>query len=450
MRLWPASWLTVAVGLLIANAAMGSEPNATQDPETGEVTVVLTPERAVEQALKRSPGLRALAARVDEERPRAAWHRGLRNPELRLGEFRSNRVLDPDRYSAGGAPLEDAEFGLRWSPPGLDDLGPKQVAAAARVKRREAELSSGATDLEAEVRELYATLRNLDARAELAERQVSLTDEIQKLIARQVEAGVATRLDASMAALDHLDARKDLETLRGERRVVRHRFLARLGLEAPNVKLVLQPPATPWCRSPEQSAIDLETAAVFASSRLREVEAEIDAVDTEIGAAWLGLIPWVDFVQLGYVPGGPNQPDSVHARLSIDVPLLDFNQDDIARLRSRRERHRYEAQAYEERLRARVRWTAEELKGDRALLTLEEEARPMVDESVAVLEAALAAGQADPLELALLRNRVLRAQRARLKAELRCERAFVDLMRMTRPQDGEGASLGGQVSGETG
>ncbi len=399
----------------------------------GAGPVALTPEDAARRALDNAVVLEALGHRVDEENAESTLGQMLRNPEVRMGDFRSDRLINP-LFTGGGydRALEDTEFGIRVPAPRLRAFGLSQSTQGRRVAARQAVVDQEKNLIVREAHRLHAELRNLRARIDLAEEQVALSTRIHDLLQRRFAAQLATGLDVSVAALDANDAQADLSRLQVEARSqeVRLRYLVGLPADTP---LELTAPPADRCRevadSAEQTLVD---QAVQVSPVLAGISAERDAAAAAYRETFAGLIPWFDFVQAGFTPGSSQEPWSVRLSLSIDLPLLNFSQDDFARYAARERRHEAELRHERLALEADVHRAAAELAGQRAIMDFyTTTAAPTLDGSERQIEAALQEGQGDPVDMAILRARILRAKRAQLRAALECEQAALNLDAMT-------------------
>lgn len=389
----------------------------------------LSPADAVRVALDNNPQQAVLEANLEEERAESGLALRLENPELRLGDFRSDRLINPlfdgTPYEA---PFEDTRLGIRWKPPKLQDFGPRQMRAKARVAQRQAEQSAGRLGLAANVRALHAQLRNLEQRIELATVGQSLADKMRETIRARASAGVSTQLDTSLSELEYLDASADLEELRAKYRLVRQEFLAVLGLPADTAFSLIAPTKTQCRVNPSADLKEIVAQATERSPKVHAVDARIEEVEAELLGTWLAFAPWFDFVQIAYSAGEVDDPGHARVRLGITLPLFDFQRDDAAVLRARRARHKAERRAAELEIGADIRRSADDLKSQAALVDLYAKSqREVLDQGLIELEQALERGDADLVEVALLRTRVLRAKRALLRTELECEEAAIKL-----------------------
>jgi hypothetical protein len=192
-------------------------------------------------------------------------------------------------------------------------------------------------------------------------------------------------------------------------------------------------------------AADLTTLVARARDRIPEVyalQAEIAEVGADIDRAHLELIPWFDYLQIGYELGegdtrfalGINDRNyaALQFRTSIRFPLFDWKQAEIAGLRARQARLQAEQRAARDAAAGGVRRTVEELRGRFTLVERHSTVDvTVVEQSLIQLNRALDAGEVDLVQLAMLQRRALAAQRARLRAFLRCQESAIELARLS-------------------
>lgn len=395
--------------------------------------VELTPTQAARRALSHATVLEVLGYRVDEADADSTLGKMLDNPELRIGDFRSDRLINP--LFTGGSydrALEDTEFGVRVPAPRLRAFGFTQAVQSRQVAARSAAVDEEKRAVVREAHLLHARLRNLDERIALAREQVALTARIQDLLRRRLAEQLATGLDVSVAALDANDAVADLSRLELTQQTLQARLRHLVGL-SPGAPFALVSPPQDKCQAADPPAApELVQQALAGSPRLSLISAERDVAAAQYRQTFAGLIPWFDFVQAGFTPGSSQEPWSVRLQLSIALPVLNFGQDDFARYAARERRHEAELRNERLALESDVHQALSRLHGQRELMTFySTTAAPTLDGSEQQIEAALAEGQGDPVDMAILRARILRAKRAQLRAALDCEEAALFLDDMT-------------------
>lgn len=383
----------------------------------------LTEQGAVEAALREAPALSALEHRVEEARALEGAAAPWDNPELRVENLRSDRLLDPDRR---GEPLERARIGLRWDPPRLGE-GPAR-RAAARVATAESaaerELSRRATA--ARARSLHATVIALDAQLAVAREEREQRERARKLLQRRVELQAATAVEQSAAELDWLEAAAAVQELEARRRHAYDDLLAVTGARAGAV-VELSAEGASRCVPPAAGEVLLARAEQGAPRRELFLS-ELRAVDAERARTWLALVPWPTFVEVSYVLPGDRDPASWTVQLGVELPLLDWRSDERRALEARRRRVEAERRAAEAAAGREVRRALAEVEAKATLAERHREAAAVLEQALQPFERSEDVGA---LQAAQLRGRLLGARRARLRAELDCTLATIELERLS-------------------
>ena len=406
----------------------------------------LAPDRAVALALAHSAELEARRHQISEAETEVDAALRLPNPTLRLGTFRSDRTLMPlvDDGSYRD-PLDDVSIGLRWNPPNPGARDARAARAARRVDQLRARLELERRKLVARVRVEHATVVELDGRVAHAQIAVELRDALRALVARRLEAAAATALDRNLAELDHLDALADLEALGSKRREAGDALRRTIGW-APDMPLEPEAPEDPACRVPTESVDALVTRALAGHPGLAVHDAREAEIAAEVEHLELERLPWLDFVEISYefaegsdparltnpacTRGRCDDPSHFGVRLGVTLPVIDRKHPELAGLSARRARVSAQREATRRQIEGDVRRAVDEL-----IRAAEIEARfdaahaALVADSLDRIRRSIAAGVADPIQLAAAQRRVLRAGRARLEAVLRCARSAAALAR---------------------
>ena len=412
----------------------------------------LTADQAVKLALESSPALAASGHRIREARARVDVALRIDNPQLRLGPFRSDRLLMPAiENRAYTDPYEDMGFRLRWRPPNLGAWDARRARAERRVDQRSAELRQDERELTAKVRSLHARVINLQARIDLAETAVELRGKMRKLTQQRLEQQIATALDRNFAELDYLDAIADREELRREQQERLHALLVAIGLPAEHdVDLVAD--SQDHCMAPTQPVATLIERAESINPELQVHQARIAEVEADIARSRLERIPWFDYIQASYILGEgadpftlSDQPCSraerslrtcdnpayLSVRFAINLPVFDWNQAEIAGLEARKAAFEATRQAARQRIARRVRRTFDALGGTAQLYAQYRVSdRDFVVRSIEQIHKAIEAGEADMVQMATVQRRTLRTRRARLRSLLRCQLSTIELWRL--------------------
>jgi cobalt-zinc-cadmium efflux system outer membrane protein len=396
----------------------------------------LTEARAVELALRADPVLAALDHGVDERLALRDAAGRLENPELRVQNLRSDRLLEPAVTGTPSPPFpfERARVGLRWEPPALGERGARIAEAAAGAEAAAADRALHRRAVVARVRGLHATLLALDAELSLARAAEQEREQLRRVVARRVEAGAATVIEESAAELDVLEAHAAVEELELRRRRAHDGLTIDLGL-APGTALSLSGDGAARCVAPDAAA----TAAPQEDPRQRALRAELAATDAALTRRWLAVVPWITEVQVSYVvPGGEGSPAYWTLQLGLSLPLLDWRRAERRALVAARARIEDEGRARAVAVSRDVQRAGAERAEQAALARHHAAAAAALDGTLERFRRS-----AEPLavlEAGRLRARRLLARRAQLEAELQCALRRIDLDRLAAAPAGAGGA----------
>ncbi|MBN2362191.1 MAG: TolC family protein, partial [Deltaproteobacteria bacterium] len=335
----------------------------------------------------------------------------------------------------------NTSVGVRWRPPNISAWSARQIRAERHADQSLAELETAQRDLAAQVRLLHARWLNLGEQHRNATTAIEVRDRLRTLIGRQLEHQAATVLDRNLAELDYLEAIADREEIEGQRVATYRDLITALGV-APDTEYQPVASAQPTCRLPDGDLEPLIARARSSAPELRGLRAQHAEAGAEIDSAHLELIPWFDFVHVGFELGegptrwqwGANDGDyaALRLRLSINFPLFDWKQAEVAGWRARQARLAAEQRAAEAEAEGGVRRAVEELRGRVALVERHDSVdATVVEASLGQIDRALDAGEVDLVQMALLQRRILATQRDRLRAILRCQESAIELARLT-------------------
>jgi outer membrane protein TolC len=337
-------------------------------------------------------------------------------------------LLSPrsDNNGVAYGPLDDTTASLGWGPPSLVDLADRFADDRAAEADR-ADIAAARRALAVEVRGLFVRALSLRSERALGLRALDAAGRIEASAHARVQAEAAPVLDERLAGLERLEAAADLADLEAELARVEGRLQSLTGADAEPA--LLESPSR--CQPGESPAAAL-ARAIERSPRLRGLSARLQGARAEAGAAWVGWVPWIDRVQLGYANEPTTKRDALRARIDFALPLFSplsaRAQEaalDVARLEA--------LYADEERaVAADVRAAHERMAGAERLVSLYQAASAgVIDASVTVVESELSAGQTDVLRVAEVQAKAIAAQRGLLRAKLRREEAAIDLLRLT-------------------
>jgi outer membrane protein TolC len=392
----------------------------------------LTETEAVATALRNSPQVKFRGHFVDEAKALTDVGLTWNNPHLRIGGLRYDELVDPaiDRRSYGEHPFYHTSVALRWSPPGLGERGARRAEGLANEASATMELTVARRDTIALVRRLHAQILNFDDQLALAREVTEQRAKLRALVKSRLQQQAATLLDQSLTEVDYLDARTELAEIEVRRRAAYDELLVQLGLPAgEDVQLVASSQDT--CMAPEPVAT-LTTRAHAANPRLHLLEAQDRAVEAERTRRWLDLVPWVDYLQVGYGLAGDNSPSYIAFQFQLTLPLFDWKGPHRRALTARHEALAERVQAEDRMLSDLVLRAAAAQTEQAGLVERYREAATVVEGGLTHLRAALEQGRVTNLfEVVQLQTRLLATKRSYLRATLECKLQKIELDRIT-------------------
>jgi|GEM_PF-973062 len=410
-----------------ASDATGTVPAQLPVADVASVLGALDPDAAVGVALARSDLVRSAELQVEAVRMEETAI-DLENPQLQLGHRSINAVgADPSVD-----PFDDSQIGLSWDVPGLAGFGLNQTLGERTADAGWRDVEETRHDLALEVRRLHASVLSLRAQHDLATQRIVLLRNVATAQDARVREGLGTPLDAGLTVLDVLDGQAERTDLQGELGRTEQRLASLLGLSTP---LSLAPPTTPLCTAADGGDGDDAVAALLSTARssnarLRSLDARAEVLRLKETRSWLRFVPWVDSLQLGWLPQAGSDGE-VRARVDIALPFLEPLNPELRVLAIEHERLRALRRGVEQDLEQKVRTATARLRSTVELVGVYEAATAAIDGSQDLVLRSLAADTVDVLRVATVQERVLRARRQALRARLQCDEAAIDLLRVT-------------------
>lgn len=395
----------------------------------------LTSDQAVELAVKESPSLRAVAQRVTEEAAKGEVATALENPQLRVQNLRSDRLLSPaiTGQPYGPHPFANTSVALRWIPPNPLVNSARHAAAGYQVAGAEAEVEVTRRRVIARVRGLHATVLSLDRQLTLAHTAIELKAQLAKLAGARLEQRASTGLEESLAQLDELEAKAQAVELLRKRREAIASLSMELGLPSDS-QLELAGGPTP-CVAPAEAPAALIERAIDRDPSVRVHRSRASALEAERGEARLALVPWFDYVQLNYVLASDDRPAYGVLQVGTTLPLLNWNGHKVDLLTARGRREDAERELARRSLAKDIESTVAGIAEHAELIERYHSVEPtLLEQSRAQIDKALAAGAYSLSQVAQAQGRSLNAQRAGLRAELECQLLLVELDRLVGPK----------------
>lgn len=305
-------------------------------------------------------------------------------------------------------------------------LRPIRMRAAERELARVCErLTQAGLDLIRDVRQGYADLLLAKGRLHVAEEAVRIRTEIQRLADVRLKAGDISAQEATTARIDALQAHQDAVRIRYDVSLAEERLRNLLGIGAERMPLELDRSAAPVYG-------DLDAEPLTADA----VETRPDALAAGQNAAAaaerlrLSKLSWVRFLGIGDATSGTGTGHEFSPAFRATLPILNWNQGNIARAEAEFERAGRQQQTVRNQIildvhQAHFRYT----QARSELEILEHKVRPAVEAAIERAERAYREGNT-PYVVVLETTRQLLdslLRREQLHAELR--RAWAELER---------------------
>jgi outer membrane protein TolC len=368
-------------------------------------------------ALTINPGLRAKRAEVGEAQALLVSAGLLPNPEL--GAFVRSGVGG----SSGTAVGLDALFGLLRP----DERPAKRAVAESQEELVRAEIAVEELRLVSMVRRARIAVLSAEQALRLLGQELAVRTDAVALVRQQRELGEATEMALALVELDRTTVERGVRDARAATERERRDLNALLGVP-PSLELDLAGSGGDLVFTivEDPSDAQIDARLISDSPELRAGAADYRRAEAELRLA----------VSMQY-PGlklGPTYEKDIEGSeglglgASIELPLFDRNQGEIAAKGALRERRRAEYVATLHELRARAFDARAEVRRARAEVELEQrDVLPLVQRTEALFEGALRARELSIFEWLAARSRAIQARRDLLDALTRYAGAVVDL-----------------------
>lgn len=311
-------------------------------------------------------------------------------------------------------------------------LPARQALAQAGLEQRVLELSRFAGELVAATRAAYFESVTARAARAISGTNLELARRSQEAVRRQIEAGVASRADESLAVSLALAAELSHQRVEREDVSATRRLAGLLSLEDDLLSVTLTD------ELPEPSALGLEREALVAESLavrpdLRASERAVAAAEERVALERKRRFPEVSAGLSAERPEGGGSTDLLLGpAAALELPLFDQNQAQVSRaefeLAQRRKEH--EALVAEASQEVRAALDRAEVAA-RAAAFARDELVPQAERSAALAEKAYELGDTTVLALLQARRTVLEARATGLEALLESALARTELERAT-------------------
>ncbi|MFL6678961.1 MAG: TolC family protein [Burkholderiaceae bacterium] len=315
--LWPLG----LAALLLCPTVASAQPTATDPPH-------LTLEQAQRLAATRNPELSSAQHEVDAATGGVQQAGAWRNPELT-------------------ATVEDMRSGTRTTTATIGiplELGGKRSARISAAERARdlasAQLATAKAKVRAQVAERYFALVIAQDRVDLAKDSATLAARASDVVAKRVEAGKVSPVDATRARIDAVNAQLELAQARAELQTARQALAVLWGDSQPPFDQVDGSTATvPPGRPLAQLLSDVDSAPALRASRL-DVDSRKALVDVERSKATPDVI-----LSVGARRDNELGLTQAVVGISVPLPLFDRNQGAVheASRRADKARDDYEA-----------------------------------------------------------------------------------------------------------
>lgn len=392
----------------------------TFDPSDG-----LSIDEAVAVGLCVNPDLRAFRAQRGVAEGELVAAGILPNPELELSWL---HIQDFTRSLATGA----IGLGVSWQPLRPGERAAKRAAAAARLCKVREEIAGEEWRVATEARKAFVALAGIDERLRLADLALDAQRRVRDFVRKQVEGGVATRIDAGLSEIEFASALRVREALSTDRERARQSLNRVLGLP-PLAEIRLQgTTATLAYRAVSPDATALEDTMLVQRPDLRAGRCEYEAAEQDLRVACIQRIPWIRFGPAYERDGskGEGTVDKFGLSVGIELPLANRNEGEIAKLAAARDKLREDFVAKVHAGRAEVNEAVQGIRAQERLVRLfTESVEPALDASEKLLQTGLVEKEMDLLRYLATQQRAIEERRAHVESLEKYWDAVYDLER---------------------
>ena len=384
----------------------------------------LTLEQAVRIAEEANPAIRNARAAIHAAEGQLAESRAFlwNNPEASL-EYSRTRVpsgaVPGERFNAWTAGISQA-FELGGQP------AVRRLAAEADIAATTASIAEARAALRAEVEQRFVEVLALQRRADIEGETAALVERAAAAMARRLEEGEVSRLDANLARVEAERVRNQIVQIDEQLTQARAELASLLQLppgELPEARGELARDASYTLEDLLQAAPKRRQLEALA----RREEAARRRLDLERASRYPD-------VTLGLFTGRDGPPDMreniVGLSVSVPLPLFRRNEAGIGRAMTELTQVQVERQAAERDTGAavRVQWrriAQLQARADR----LRESVLKMLEDNQRLSQRALTEGEIGVAELLLVNRQVAETRRELLEAETELRRARIALER---------------------
>lgn len=377
----------------------------------------LSEEEVVSIALTLNPDLKAKRLEIGEAQSLLVAAGIWPNPELGVSVG----------HGIGGASGYTVGMDLLFELLRPNERSARKQAAQAQVDAKRAEVAAEEFRLATEARTGLLNVLAAEASVSQLTQATTLRQRVADLLRERREAGDVTELERSAAEMELGQVQRELREARREVANARRDLNRLMGLP-PDYVLQLTDAGKPLeIRTAYSLASeDLERRMLTGRFELRAREADYQRTEQELRLAMLRQYPRVS---LGPTFERELEGDkSLGLGASIELPLLDRNQGEIAEKQAQRDQLRQAYTAALHQLRAECAAAYAGLRqAEEELAAQEKDLLPLVRRNEELFEGAFRAGEVPVLDWITAQERTLEARREYLKAAIEYRKAVIAL-----------------------
>lgn len=372
-------------------------------------------------ALTLNPTLRAKRESIGEAQALLISAGVLPNPDL--GAFIRPAIGDSSGTSWG----LDVLFGLLRP----DERPARRAVAEAQVEIVRAEIAEDELHLVSDLRRTRIAVLAAEQSARLFEAELTLRDNAVALVRQQRELGEATEIATTLVELERMTVQRQYRDAAAMVETKQRSLRALLGVPpTADIRLVGSGTDLAFTIVEDLSDAEIDKRLLAGRVELRTREAEYRMAEQALRLAIAKQFPSIGI--------GPSYEKDIEGSeglgigASIELPLFDRNQGDIAAQLATRDRKRAEYVATLQELRVRAFEARAELRRTRTDIDLQQtEVLPLVQRAESLFEAAFRARELSIFEWMTARTRAIQARRDLLDALTRYASAAVELDAVT-------------------
>lgn len=407
-------------GLVVQRARPGEGTGALR-PGAFDLSDGLSDAEVVAVALTLNPPLRAARLEIGEAQALLIAAGQWPNPELGLS-LRGG-IVGPSGLGV------DADVLFELLRP--RERAIKRDVAAAKVDEVRANILSEEVRLVAEVRGQRLTVLAAEQMAAVFKEEAALRQRALDLVKQRRQVGEGTELDVSVSELELAEARHELRKAESDVERERQELNRLMGLP-PGYAVRLEDSGQPmritvYGDLPDE---ELDRRLLAGRPELVAKEAQYRRAEKELELAVLGQYPRLKVGPSYQKEVEKNQ--SLGVGMSLELPIFNRNQGEIAEKTAQRDKLRAEYAAALHRLRAQAFAASTALRRARLLVEAQEkEVLPLIKRSQELFEGAYRARELSIIDWVTAQQRAVRARREYLESLVRYGKALVELESVT-------------------